>query len=169
MKILTILGTRPQYIKFKPLYDYFKENKIDSVVADTDQHHDYNSSGIFLKQLELEIDYHLAINNDNQFTFLSDAMWKLADFIGDQNLYLTASVTDKPKDLKKTVADIYNELTKILLKAEMQIVHERLFGNISIKEEITNARQQVMDAAGIKDDLSLTYIEGKPCWGVGLS
>ena len=91
------------------------------------------------------------------------------NFIGDQNLYLTASVTDKPKDLKKTVADIYNELTKILLKAEMQIVHERLFGNISIKEEITNARQQVMDAAGIKDDLSLTYIEGKPCWGVGLS
>ena len=85
MKFLTILGTRPQYIKFKPLYDYFKENKINSVVADTDQHYDYNSSGIFLKQLELEIDYHLAINNDNQFTFLSDAMWKLADFIGDQN------------------------------------------------------------------------------------
>ncbi|MEJ2542889.1 MAG: RidA family protein [Calditrichaceae bacterium] len=89
--------------------------------------------------------------------------------IGYQNLYLTASVTDKPKELKKTVKDIYNELTKILLESDMQIVHERLFGNVSVQNEVTESRQRVMDEAGINDDLPLTYIEGQPCWGVGFS
>ena len=99
MKILTILGTRPQYIKFKPLYDYFKRNNINSVVADTDQHYDYNSSGVFLEQLELNIDYHLSVKNDNQMVFFSDAMWKIADFLGNCNPDIVLVIGDTNSSL----------------------------------------------------------------------
>ncbi|MBN1407527.1 MAG: hypothetical protein JW956_07055 [Calditrichaceae bacterium] len=89
--------------------------------------------------------------------------------IGDQNLYLTASVTEKPKDLNTTVKTIYHELTKILLEENMRIVHERLFGNVSLQKEVIDSRQLILDEGGIQDNLPLTYIEGQPCWGVGFS
>lgn len=91
------------------------------------------------------------------------------NFIGDNNLYLTASVTRKPQNLNETVKDIYKDLIGILLKSDMQIVHERLFGNISVEKEITSTRKHVLDGNGIKDDLPITYIEGQPCWGVGFA
>jgi enamine deaminase RidA (YjgF/YER057c/UK114 family) len=51
----------------------------------------------------------------------------------------------------------------------MHIVHERLFGNISVEKEITIARQYILNEKGIKEDLPVTYIEGQPCWGVGFA
>lgn len=91
------------------------------------------------------------------------------NFVGQHNLYLTASVTKKPQNLNKTVKDIYEQLTTILLESNMHIVHERLFGNISVEKEVIDARQQIINKNGITCDLPMTYIEGRPCWGNGLS
>jgi UDP-GlcNAc3NAcA epimerase len=103
MKLLTILGTRPQYIKFKPLYDYFIINEIENLAIDTDQHYDYNVSGIFLKELEIAIDKHLSSSHEDSFSFLSDSLLKIHNILstykpnvvivlGDTNTSLISSI-----------------------------------------------------------------------------
>jgi UDP-N-acetylglucosamine 2-epimerase len=68
-KIVSIIGTRPQYIKLKPIYDQFNKinktlnNKIKHIIINTSQHYDYNMSKIFFEDLIMEnIDYHLDID-----------------------------------------------------------------------------------------------------------
>jgi UDP-GlcNAc3NAcA epimerase len=54
MKILTILGTRPQFIKSIPLSLALKKYKINEVVADTGQHYDHNMSNIFYEEFGIK-------------------------------------------------------------------------------------------------------------------
>ncbi|MGC8734840.1 MAG: UDP-N-acetyl glucosamine 2-epimerase [bacterium] len=68
-KIVSIIGTRPQYIKLKPIYDQFNKiqkklnNQIKHLIINTSQHYDYNMSKIFFEDLLIEnIDYHLDID-----------------------------------------------------------------------------------------------------------
>ncbi len=52
-KIVSIIGTRPQYIKLKPIYDQFNKfqkklnNQLKHIITNTLQHYDYNISKIF--------------------------------------------------------------------------------------------------------------------------
>ena len=62
MDIITIIGTRPQYIKIKPLYDYFKKHNINNYLVDTNQHYSDNMSNNLIKELELNIDKNLKID-----------------------------------------------------------------------------------------------------------
>ena len=68
-KIVSIIGTRPQYIKIKPIYDEFnkitkKYPEIKHIIINTSQHYDYNMSKAFFEDLLIEkIDYHLNIEN----------------------------------------------------------------------------------------------------------
>lgn len=52
MKIATVVGARPQFVKMGPLSRLFK-NKVEEVVIHTGQHYDDNLSGIFFKELSL--------------------------------------------------------------------------------------------------------------------
>lgn len=52
MKILTVLGARPQFIKASMVSKEIKESeRIDEVIVHTGQHFDPNMSGIFFRQL----------------------------------------------------------------------------------------------------------------------
>lgn len=54
MKIITILGARPQFIKAAALSHAFKENNlINEVIVHTGQHFDENMSKIFFDQLQI--------------------------------------------------------------------------------------------------------------------
>jgi len=70
-KIVSIIGTRSQYIKLKPIYDQFNKinktltlnNQLKHIIINTSQHYDYNMSKIFFEDLIIEnIDYHLDID-----------------------------------------------------------------------------------------------------------
>jgi UDP-N-acetylglucosamine 2-epimerase (non-hydrolysing) len=59
MKILTILGTRPELIRLSLIVKKL-DNLCDQIIVHTGQNHDVNLDGIFLKQLGYrKIDYHL--------------------------------------------------------------------------------------------------------------
>jgi UDP-GlcNAc3NAcA epimerase len=73
-KIVSIIGTRPQYIKLKPIYDQFNKfqkklnNQIKHIIINTSQHYDYNMSKIFFEDLTIaNIDYHLDVDYSSIF------------------------------------------------------------------------------------------------------
>ncbi len=63
MKIVTIIGARPQFIKSVPVSRELKKNNIDEVVIHTGQHFDQNMSRIFFDQMQIsKPKYFLNIN-----------------------------------------------------------------------------------------------------------
>ncbi len=63
MKVISIVGTRPQFIKLVPLAIRFSyTNTIDHVIINTGQHFDEIMSDIFLKLLPKKPKYNLNIN-----------------------------------------------------------------------------------------------------------
>lgn len=64
MKVLTIIGARPQFIKAVVVSNALKENNIEEIIVHTGQHFDKQMSDIFFKQLKLrEPDENLNINS----------------------------------------------------------------------------------------------------------
>ena len=65
MKIVTIVGARPQFVKAAALSREFKKHtNIEEVILHTGQHFDKNMSDVFFNQLEIKSpDINLNINN----------------------------------------------------------------------------------------------------------
>ncbi len=53
MKIITIIGARPQFIKASPVSKSLKHAGIEEIIVNTGQHYDYNLSDIFFKNLNI--------------------------------------------------------------------------------------------------------------------
>lgn len=69
MKSLTIVGARPQFIKYFPVYKAIKESgfNIKDILVHTGQHYDVNMSDIFFKELGIpEPKYHLGVGSGLQ-------------------------------------------------------------------------------------------------------
>ena len=113
MNIITIIGTRPQYIKIKPLCDYFKEQNIKNYLVDTNQHYSDNVSKNLIKELELDIYINLEIDTSNEINFISNGIFIISKFllefknnidflivIGDTNSTLISSIAAKKMGIK---------------------------------------------------------------------
>jgi len=110
MKILSIIGTRPQYVKIKPIFDFCNQNNINHVLVDTNQHYSENVSDYFIKEFSLKIDYDLDIQNTNELFFISKSIEKFTDIIdsekpdfvliyGDTNSTLVGSLVCYKKNI----------------------------------------------------------------------
>jgi UDP-GlcNAc3NAcA epimerase len=55
MRVLTVVGNRPQFIKSAPLSAAFRAAGIDEVVLHTGQHYDRELSGVFFEELGLGV------------------------------------------------------------------------------------------------------------------
>ena len=105
--------------------------------------------------------------------------FKLFTLSVHDQLYLTASVTASvtasiiapDADPAATAGLIYGRISEILRESSMRIVHERLFGNLDIREKIVQARSKAFRSAGLEHngDAPLTFVEGRPCTGSGFS
>lgn len=86
-KVLTIIGTRPQFIKLEPLSSLFAKSKlIKEVVVNTGQHYDFNLSDVFFKELQLpKVRYYLGVNKKTRQEQLSDCRFKLKKIINREN------------------------------------------------------------------------------------
>ncbi len=64
LKIIAIIGTRPQYIKHAAFcIEAKKNNLIDLITIDTGQHYDHEMSNVFIDELQIDnIKYNLDVN-----------------------------------------------------------------------------------------------------------
>ena len=63
MKVASIVGARPNYIKLAAVFDVFRANFVH-VTVDTGQHYDYEMNRVFFKQLGIpEPDYFLGVGS----------------------------------------------------------------------------------------------------------
>ncbi len=85
MKVISIIGTRPQYIKIKPIYDYCILNKIDHKIIDTRQHYSHNVSGALIKDLSLKIDTSLDLDTSTEINFILDCTKNLYNVLNQDN------------------------------------------------------------------------------------
>ena len=64
MKIITIIGARPQFIKAAPVSQNLKIVGINEIIVHTGQHYDENMSRVFFEELKIPApDYNLNINS----------------------------------------------------------------------------------------------------------
>jgi enamine deaminase RidA (YjgF/YER057c/UK114 family) len=63
----------------------------------------------------------------------------------------------------------YAEIAQVLQDLGLTIVHERLFGSLTVKPAVMAARAMAFSAGSLPVDGPLTYIQGQPPWGDGLA
>ena len=105
MKLITIFGTRPQFIKSCLLSKKLKENKINEIIIHTGQHYDNEMSNVFFKSLNLKKPkYNLNIKENNHGSMTGKMIIKIEeifikehpDFVlvyGDCNTTMAGAIT----------------------------------------------------------------------------
>lgn len=106
LKIVSVVGARPNFMKIAPIHRAFKNSKkINSLIVHTGQHYDQKMSDIFFKQLELPApDYYLGISGGSHtyqkanvmLEFEKVLLTELPDIVlvvGDVNATAACSIT----------------------------------------------------------------------------
>ena len=83
MKIISIIGARPNFMKVAPLHRAFQQlSNVTSKIVHTGQHYDSRMSDIFFNQLELpKPDYYLGVVSGSQTRQTADIMTKFEDVL----------------------------------------------------------------------------------------
>ncbi len=81
MKLLTIIGARPQFIKAAPVSRVLRKH-IDEKIIHTGQHYDANMSDIFFDELHIpKPDYHLGVGSGNHGKQTGEMMAKIEEIV----------------------------------------------------------------------------------------
>ena len=81
MKVITVLGARPQFIKAAPVSRVLRE-KVDEIIIHTGQHYDANMSDIFFEELHIpKPDYHLGVGSGNHGKQTGEMLTKIEEIV----------------------------------------------------------------------------------------
>lgn len=96
MKIISVVGARPNFMKIAPLHRAFtKHSKIESKIVHTGQHYDEKMSDIFFNQLELpKPDYYLGIGGGSHTYQKANVMLAFEKIVQDENPDIVLVVGD---------------------------------------------------------------------------
>lgn len=107
MKVVTVLGARPQFIKAAPVAKALKEKNIEEIVIHSGQHFDANMSDIFFTEMNIDKPkYSLGINQLGHGAMTGRMLEKIEEVLitekpdvvivyGDTNTTLAAAIAAK--------------------------------------------------------------------------
>jgi|SRR3989344_2274913 len=106
IKILNIVGARPNFMKIAPLFKEYRKNKtIVPVLVHTNQHSDEKMSGVFLKSLNIpRPNYNLNINKKSPISTISSIMSGLEPILKRERPDLVVVVGDVNSTLAGALA-----------------------------------------------------------------
>ena len=130
MKILSVIGTRPQYVKIKPIFDFCNENKINHVIVDTNQHYSKNVSDYFINEFSLIINHNLQVNNSNELHFITKTMEMFAEVIDLENPDFVLIYGDTNSTLSSSLVCYKKNIPFAHVEAGLRC------GNIKVPEEL---------------------------------
>lgn len=86
MKILTVIGARPQFIKASPVSHALIGAGVDEVIINTGQHYDFNMSELFFKELEIPAaKYNLEVGSGTHGEQTGEMLKRLEPVIEKEN------------------------------------------------------------------------------------
>ena len=78
MKILTVLGARPQFIKAGAVSREILKQDLEEVIVHTGQHYDKNMSDLFFEELQIpKPNYFLGVGGKSHGTIIEEMTVKL--------------------------------------------------------------------------------------------
>ncbi|MFA5386576.1 MAG: UDP-N-acetylglucosamine 2-epimerase (non-hydrolyzing) [Candidatus Paceibacterota bacterium] len=112
IKVLCVVGARPNFIKIAPLFNEFKKNKkIKPILVHTGQHYDFEMSQIFFQELKIpKPDYNLNVGSGSHAWQTAKVIEKLESVI----------LKEKP-NLVIVVGDVNSTLAGALVAAKLHI------------------------------------------------
>ncbi len=69
----------------------------------------------------------------------------------------------------ESIAAAYEGIAQELKKRQLHILHERVFGSLALWPTVRSVRRRVLQSQGLEADGPLSYVQGQPSWGKGLS
>ena len=82
MKVLTVIGARPQFVKAATVSRALKKSGIEEVIVHTGQHHDQNMSQVFFDEMEIPTpNYNLEIQGLNHGAMTGRMLEKIEEVL----------------------------------------------------------------------------------------
>ena len=111
MKVINVVGARPNFMKVAPLHRAFQEAGIDSLIVHTGQHYDEKMSDIFFEQLEMpEPDVYLGVGSGSHAEQTARIMTAFEKVVEDEE-----------PDLVLVVGDVNSTVACSLVATKMHI------------------------------------------------
>lgn len=192
IKILTVVGARPQFIKAAVVSREIKQDtNIQEVIVHTGQHFDENMSDVFFKQMEIPMpDYNLSINSMSHGAMTGKMLEKVEEVLilekpdwvlvyGDTNSTIAGALAAKKLHIK--VAHVEAGLRSYNMKMPEEInriltdrISDVLFCptdtavNNLIKEGYNNIDCKIIKSGDVMQDAAMFYssISKKPDFNI---
>ena len=154
MKILSLVGARPQFIKEAAVYEKLKESGIKEILVHSGQHYDFNMSDVFFKVLNIkEPDYNLEVGSSTHGKMTGQIMIKFEEVVlkekpdiilvyGDTNTtmagalvgaklkipvaHIEAGIRQEPKDMPEEINRVVTDHVSKYLFTPSKLASENL-------------------------------------------
>lgn len=123
MKVLSLIGARPQFMQEAVLHKAFKNKNITEILVDSGQHYDFNMAGVFIKEFGIEKPhYNLNVGSGNHGAMTGKIMVR----------FETITIKEKP-DVIVVNGDTNTTLAGALVGAKLKIPVAHVEAGIRMK------------------------------------